>query len=140
MKKIKKRIIALALASLVSVPTLAFADNYIAESRNKLETYSGILLPKLSGNYYLGNRTKTTNDTYYQHKVTRLGGNYKAVKVWAQNALETDRKVQHNVGVPLANVSFTKSTFIKGSTYRLNLENATATTVRVEATGNYNTR
>lgn len=123
----KKRILGLSLVVTMLVPSMAFAD-----------TYTGTLLPALSGNQYLGWRTKTTNDKYYQHKVSKMGGSYTGVNNWMQSRPgATTPKRLHRVGQPLAIVNFTNNSLVKGVPVRLNLENSTSTTVKVEASGEY---
>ncbi|APM40796.1 hypothetical protein [Clostridium kluyveri] len=135
--KSKKAILILTILCTLLIPVTAFAYSY-----------SGIVLPSLSRNAVLADRYKTTNDAYFSHRVTSMGGTYKYVNVWLYcSALSRNLTpaATHRVGDPYYNVyyydtSLGSTVHSLGVPVNLTIENASYTGVAVEASGSYDVR
>lgn len=134
----KKRIlkVLLTLTIALSVPITTFAATHY---------YSGVVLPRFSGNWQSPNRTKQTDDKHFVHQLTRMGSDYEYVNAWQililYDQLEITAKAKHKVGDDPQKVHWKNNVVgARGATTNLRLENATFTYVTVEATGNYDLR
>lgn len=133
MKK-KKKILLFAIMFSLLIPSAAFAATY---------SYSGISLPGFSGSWVSPDRTKSTGDRNFSHRVSSLGGDFAFVNVYENIEIygQVTPMTKHHEGDSMQNVYWWNSvpSNLNYSGWRANIvvSNANFTYVKVEAAGQY---